>query len=59
AEVNRTNGFESLFLMTTGDVAHVSSSIVRQAMAAGLSLDGLVSPRVDEALREWQAGQDV
>jgi pantetheine-phosphate adenylyltransferase len=52
AEVNRANGFESLFLMTAGKVAHVSSSIVRQAMDAGLSLQGLVSPRIDRALRE-------
>lgn len=51
AEVNRRHGFESLFLLTSGHLAHVSSSVVRQVLAAGLSLDGLVSPRIAEAIR--------
>ena len=50
AEVNRANGFESLFLLTSGILAHVSSSVVRQAFAAGLPLDGLVTAHIREEL---------
>lgn len=50
AEVNRANGFESLFLLTSGHLAHVSSSVVRQAFSAGLPLDGLVSDNIRDQL---------
>ena len=52
AEVNRRHGFESLFLLTSGHLAHVSSSVVRQVLSAGLELDGLVSPRIAAAIAE-------
>ena len=50
AEVNRRHGFESLFLLTSGHLAHVSSSVVRQVLSAGLPLDGLVSARIAHAI---------
>ncbi len=54
AEVNKANGFESMFLLTSGPLAHVSSSVVRQAFAAGLSLEGMVSPHIAECLQAHQ-----
>lgn len=52
AEVNKANGFESLFLLTSGCLAHVSSSVVRQAFAAQLPLDGLVSAAIKSELEK-------
>ncbi len=50
AEVNKANGFESIFLLTSGSLAHVSSSVVRQAFAAQLPLDGLVPESIKAEL---------
>lgn len=50
AEVNKANGFESLFLLTSGSLAHVSSSVVRQAFYAHLPLDGLVTDMIKKEL---------
>ena len=52
AEVNKANGFESIFLLTSGHLAHVSSSVVRQAYAAQLPLDGLVSPAINAEIQK-------
>ena len=52
AEVNKTNGFESLFLLTSGSLAHVSSSVVRQAFYAHLPLDGLVTDNINKELAQ-------
>ncbi len=52
AEVNKSNGFESMFLLTSGCLAHVSSSVVRQAFAAQLPLDGLVSENIKKELAQ-------
>lgn len=50
AEVNRSHGFDTLFLMTAGVHAHLSSHLVRSARAADLPLDDLVPPTVAQAL---------
>jgi pantetheine-phosphate adenylyltransferase len=50
AEVNRKNGFETIFLLAESSHANLSSSLVRQVLTAGLSLEGLVSDAVAAAL---------
>jgi pantetheine-phosphate adenylyltransferase len=46
AEVNRLHGVDTLFFMTAGAHAHLSSHLVRSAKAAGLPLTALVPPAV-------------
>ena len=46
AEVHRGLGVETIVLLTAGHLAHVSSSLIRNAIAAGLPVDGLVPPVV-------------
>lgn len=58
AEVNRLHGFDTLFLLTAGRLAHVSSSVTRQALAAGLPLDGLVSAYTAAALSSYGPSDD-
>jgi pantetheine-phosphate adenylyltransferase len=50
AEINRTNGFDTLYLLSRSSHSHISASLVREVIAAGLSLDELVSTRVAAAL---------
>ena len=50
AEVNRSHGFDTVFFMTAGVHAHLSSHLVRSAQAAGLPVDALVPPAVARAL---------
>ena len=50
AEVNRAHGVDTVFLVTAGVHAHLSSHLVRSARAAGLPLDDLVPPQVVEVL---------
>ena len=52
AEINRTNDFETLYLLARSAHTHISSALVREVIAAGLSLDELVSARVAAALVE-------
>ena len=51
AEINRRHGFETFFLVAETIHTNLSSSLVRQVLAAKLPLDGLVSPAVSAALR--------
>jgi pantetheine-phosphate adenylyltransferase len=53
ATVNRNNGFETLFLLCDPALAHVSSRMIRQVLAAGLSTSGLIPDRVLDAIRRW------
>lgn len=55
ATVNRTNGFETLFLLCDPALAHISSRMIRQVMAAGLSTNGMIPDRVVDAIRRWSA----
>lgn len=50
AEVNRQAGFDTIFLLTTPEYAHLSSRLVRNVRAAGLDVAGLVPPAVAAAL---------
>ena len=50
AEINRSYGFDTLFLLSAAAHQHLSSSLIRQVVVAGLSLDGLVDPLVAQAL---------
>ena len=52
AEINRRHGFETFFLVADTVHTNLSSTLVRQVIAADLPLDGLVSPAVAKALRE-------
>jgi pantetheine-phosphate adenylyltransferase len=51
AEVNRANGFDSLFLLSAATHSHLSSRLVKQVAATGLPLDTLVPPAVAAVLR--------
>lgn len=53
AAVNRSNGFETLFLLCDPALAHVSSRVIRQVMSAGLATDGMIPSRVLDAIRRW------
>lgn len=50
AEVHRRHGLDTVLLLAAGPHAHLSSSLVRAAAAAGLPLDDLVPPEVALAL---------
>lgn len=53
AEVNRTSGgIDTLFFFTGASFAHISSDLVRKALAAEIPLDALVPPGVLAALRK-------
>ena len=52
AEINRRHGFETFFLVADTVHTNLSSTMVRQVIAADLPLDGLVSPAVAKALRQ-------
>ncbi len=56
AAVHRANGFETLFLLCDPALAHISSRMIRQVMAAGLSTDGLIPGRAHDAIRRWSSG---
>lgn len=53
ATVNRINGFETIFLLCDPALAHISSRMLRQVMAAGLSTTGMIPDRVVDAIRRW------
>jgi len=50
AEINSANGFETVFMLARSSHTHISSQLVREVIAANLSLDELVSARVAAAL---------
>lgn len=50
AEINRVNGFETMYLLARSHHTHISSSLVREVINANLSLDELVPARVAAAL---------
>lgn len=49
-EINRHNGFETVFLLARSQHTHISSSLVREVILAGLGLDELLPARVSAAL---------
>ena len=55
AAIHRNLGFETLFLLCDPALAHVSSRMIRQVMAAGLPSDGLIPARALDAIRRWTA----
>jgi pantetheine-phosphate adenylyltransferase len=50
AEVNRSNGLDTLLLPSSSQLIHISSRLVRQVLDAGLPLTGLLSPGVAAAI---------
>jgi pantetheine-phosphate adenylyltransferase len=46
AEIHRSHGVETVLLLTSGAFAHISSSLVRSVLAAGLPIAELVPPAV-------------
>ncbi len=57
--MNRTlePGVETIFLQTTLEFAHLSSTLVKEVAAGGAALDGLVPPPIADALRMRLAGR--
>jgi pantetheine-phosphate adenylyltransferase len=55
AAIHRSHGLETLFLLTDGRFAHISSSAVRLALSARLSINELVPPAVERALERRRA----
>lgn len=53
AAINRSNGFDTLFLLCDPALSHVSSRMIRQVMAANLPTDGLMTQRTVDAIRRW------
>lgn len=53
ATINRSQGFETLFLVCDPSLSHISSRMIRHVMAAGLPTDGLISSRTYDAIRRW------
>lgn len=51
AAIHRSNGLETMFLMTDGRWGHISGTAVRLALSAGLPLNELVPPSVAQALQ--------
>jgi pantetheine-phosphate adenylyltransferase len=47
---------ETLFMMTEGKYAHVSSSIIKEVIMFGGKLSGMIHPLVEEALRKKLLG---
>ena len=47
---------ETLFMMTEGKYAHLSSSIIKEVIMFGGSLSGMIHPLVEEALRKKLLG---
>lgn len=43
---------ETVFLMTDGKYAHVASSLIREIVAMGGSVEGMVPPHIERALKE-------
>ncbi len=56
AQINRSHGLESFFLIADVRHQHLSSRLVKQVLAAGLPLDDLVAPAVARALRTPMSG---
>ena len=50
AAIHRAHGMETIFLLTEGRYAHISSSAVRLAVSAGLGINDMVTPAVARAL---------
>jgi pantetheine-phosphate adenylyltransferase len=48
---------ETLFMMTEGKYAHLSSSIIKEVIIFGGSLSGMIHPLVEEALRKKLLGK--
>jgi pantetheine-phosphate adenylyltransferase len=53
ATINRSNGFDTLFLIGDPAHAHISSRMIRQVIAAGLGTEGLIASRTFDAIRRW------
>jgi len=52
AEIHRAHGVETVLLLTAGPLAHVSSTLVRSVLAAGLDIAALVPPAVAARLAQ-------
>lgn len=54
ALINRqiSENLETVFLISSGATAHISSTLVREVYRYGASLDGLLSPEVIAAIRK-------
>jgi pantetheine-phosphate adenylyltransferase len=50
AQINRAHGIDTLFLLAEAAQQHLSSRLVKQVAAAGLSLNALVPPAVATVL---------
>jgi pantetheine-phosphate adenylyltransferase len=50
AQINRAHGIDTLFLLADAAQQHLSSRLVKQVAAAGLSLNALVPPAVATVL---------
>jgi pantetheine-phosphate adenylyltransferase len=57
AEVNRANGFDTLFLASAVQHIHLSSSMVRRVVELGLPLTGLVPAGVAKGIK-WHTGRE-
>jgi pantetheine-phosphate adenylyltransferase len=55
ATIHRGLGYETLFLLCDPALAHVSSRMIRQVMAAGLPTDDLITPRTLDAIQRGKA----
>jgi pantetheine-phosphate adenylyltransferase len=55
AAIHRGHGFETLFLLGDPALSHISSRMIRQVVAAGLSTASLIPDRVAEAIRRCAA----
>jgi pantetheine-phosphate adenylyltransferase len=56
AHINRQHGLDSLFLLADVQHVHLSSRLVKQVVAAGLPVEGLVAASVAAALSKPAGG---
>ena len=49
-------GIETVFLMSNAEYSFISSSMIKQVGGTGGKIDGLVTPRVEKAIREKLVG---
>ncbi len=50
-------GIESVFLMTNPEFSFISSSVMKEVLSLGGSIDGLVPERIMEAMKEKYCGK--
>ena len=60
AAINKylNDGIETVFLMSNAEYSFISSSMIKQVGRAGGEIAGLVTPKVERALRERLPGSD-